>query len=289
MKLQAIRDVLSFQAFSPDPDDSNAPISRRLKGKRYVIINVSRAHVSWRSVDRKGNFDRSGRMNGEFLDVLGQMGQEWLGMTDGGWVVLSLNNRFVITQESNLSRKPDAEKIIRTNPKSIIGAKFDRGRRYALYHHPETSASLLLACEDAMVGTFEDAMAKQGLKPVRICCGLFAMVEDYLRRMHATGQDGRKDFVLLACCDGSACVLACKNGQWSELRSRSALYGDGDLAPIANLVAPVLNGVSEGTGIVLLHDEKDSDSAKALVEQLASSGAVDVTQPDHLWSVIGRN
>lgn len=289
MKMQAFRDVLSFQAFKPDPDDSNAPVSKRLKGKRYVILNVSRAHVSWRSVDRKGNFDRAGKVSGEFLDVLGQMSSEWLAMTDGGWVVLSLNNRFVITQEANLSRKPDAEKIIRTNPKSIIGAKYDRGRRYSLFHHPETSASLLLACEDAMVGSYEDALAKTGLKPVRICCGLFAMVEDYLRRLYANAGDSRKDFVLLACCDGSACVLANKGGHWSELRSRSGLYGEGDLAPIANLVAPVLNGVDEGTGIVLLHDEKDTDFAKTLVEQLVSSGAIDVTQPDHLWTVIGKN
>lgn len=289
MKMQAIKDVLSFQAFKPDADDSNAPIAKRLQGKRYVILNVSRSHVAWRSVDRKGNFDRSGRVEGEFVEVLNQMSAEWLAMTDGGWVVVSLNNRFIITQESNLSRKPGSEKIIRGNPKSIIGAKFDRGRRYAVYHHPETSASLLLACEDAMVGSYEDALAKHGLNPVRICCGLFAMVEDYLRRLYAADGSARKDFVLLACCDGSACVLASKGGQWSELRSRSGLYADGDLTPIANLVTPVLNGVDDGAGIVLLHDEKESDLAKALGEHLRSAGAIDVTQPDHLWSVIGKN
>lgn len=280
---------MSFQAFKPDPDDSDAPIPSRLQGKRFVIISVSRAHVTWRSVDRKGNLDRSGKVEGDFMDVVNQMAAEWMSMTDGGWVVLSLNNRFIITQEANLSRKPGSERIIRTNPKSIIGAKYDRSRRYAMYHHPETSGSLLLACEDSMLKSYEDALSKHGLKPARICCGLFGMVEDYLRRLYAGDAEKCKDFVLLACCDGSACVLVSKGGQWAELRSRSGLYSDDEIEPLANMVAPVLNSVEEGTGVVLLHDEQETEFARTLQEQMSSIGVIDVTQPDHLWRIVGRN
>ncbi|MEM7600401.1 MAG: hypothetical protein AAF357_03175 [Verrucomicrobiota bacterium] len=287
MMTQAIKDVLSFQAFRPDADDSNAQVEKRMDGKRYLIINISRSRVSWKSVDRKGKFDQSGDMKGDFLDVAGQMAEEWRSMTDGGWVVLSINNRFIITQEANLSRKPGAESIIRNNPKSIIGAKYDRSRRYSLYHHPETSASLLLACEESMLQSYEESLGKYGLKAARICCGLFAMTEEFLRQRFAEKEGG--DFVLLACCDGSALVLASKNGQWSDLRSRSGLYADQDIEPLANLAGPVLGGAEEGCPIFLLHDEKESEFAEVLYEQLKESGAKSETREDRLWTVIGKN
>ncbi len=291
MKLDDIKDVLTFQAFRPDPDDSGAAVPKRLIGKRFLTINVSKGHVSWRGVDRKGALTQTGRLDGEFMNVASEMADEWRSATDGGWVVLSLNNRFIITLESNLSRKPGAERMIRANPRSVIGTKYDRGKRYAIHHNPETSASLLLACEESMIKSVEDSLLDNGLKPARISCGLFAMVEDYLRREHVARKGGvGKDFVLLACCDGSVCILVQKKGQWSELRCRGGLYLGEDVEPVINIATPLLNGIEPGSSsIVLLHDLPGSAFSQKLFERLQGYGALDVTQPDHLWMVLTQN
>tara|TARA_R110002096_G_scaffold114770_4_gene248791 strand:+ start:4526 stop:5398 length:873 start_codon:yes stop_codon:yes gene_type:complete len=290
MKLDDIKDVLSFQAFRPDPDDSSAAIPKRLAGKKFVILNISKGYVTWRPVDKKGVLGQLVKVDGEFMNIAAEMADEWRNHTDSGWVVLSLNNRFIITLESNLSRKPGAERMIRANPRSVIGTKYDRGKRYALHHNPETSASLLLACEESMIKTVEDALLDNGLKPARICCGLFAMVEDYLRREHAARKGGSgKDMALIACCDGSVCVLVQKKGQWSELRSRSGLFSGGDIEPIMTIATPLLSGMEAGSSIVLLHDQPQSQVATNLMGHLQPYGAVDVTQNDHLWMVLAQN
>jgi len=116
MKTDALRQVLSFQAFRPDPDDPSSPIPQRMAGKRVLCLNISKGRVSWRGVDRKGKFVSAGQADGEFSDVLSQSVDEWQGLADGGWVIVSINNRFVLTLESNLSRKPGTESLIRTNP-----------------------------------------------------------------------------------------------------------------------------------------------------------------------------
>ncbi len=290
MKLDDIKDVLTFQAFRPDPDDSSAAIPKRLAGKRFLSINVGKGQVSWRPVDRKGVIGQGGHLDGEFMSVASEMADEWRSLTDGGWVVLSLNNRFMITLESNLSRKPGADRMIRANARAVIGTKYDRSKRYAIHHNPETSASLLLACEESMIKTIEDALLDNGLKPARVACGLFAMVEDYLRRQHDArkGSVG-KDVVLLACCDGSVCVLVQRKGQWSELRSRSGVYSGGDIEPLMTIATPLLNGMEPGSSIVLLHDQPGTAFAQNLYAHLQPYGAEDVTQPNHLWMVLAQN
>lgn len=290
MKLDDLKSVLTFQAFRPDPDDSGAPIQKRMHGKRYIMINVSKGRVGWKAVDRRGGLAAGGVQEGEFADIAHQMAEEWKSMTDGGWCVLSLNNRFIITLESNMSRKPGSEALIRTNPRSVIGAKFDRAKAYAIHHNPETSASLLLATEESMVKSLEDTLSDIGLKPARIASGLFAMVQDYVRREHAARRAGTgRDMVLVACCDGSVCLLSQKKGQWSELRSRSGLYTDNDIEPVMNIATPLLRGAESGTSIVLLHDQPGTRFAQALYERLQPFGAIDITQPNHLWMVLGQN
>ncbi len=288
MSDSALKQVLTFQAFRPDPDDPTTPVPQRLAGKKYLCLNISKGRVVWRGVDRKGRFSSAGQADGEFSDVLTQYAEEWHGFCDGGWVNVSINNRFVITLESNMSRKPGTESLIRTNPRAVIGAKYDRARRYAIHHNPETSASLLLACEDSLVRSIEDGLEGAGFRALRISCGLFAMVEDYLRRQHQVG-GVRRDFVLIACCEGSACVMSQKKGQWSELRARGGFYSGVDIEPIMSISAPLINGSSPGVAIVLLHDHAGTPLASALFSRLEAHGAVDVTQPEHLWMVMNHN
>jgi hypothetical protein len=288
MKLDSIKQVLTFQAFRPDPDDPDTPVAVRMAGRRYVCVNISKGHVSWRGVDRKGKMVGGGQVEGEFADVVSQLAEEWHGHSDGGWVVVSINNRFVLTLESNLSRKPGSERLIRSNARAVIGAKHDRTKRYAVYHHPETSSSLLLACEDSLVKTIEDSLEGLGLKPARVSCGLFSMVEDWLRRHFAAG-GAKKDFVLVACCDGSICVLSQKKGQWSELRARGGFYAGEDAEPVVALAAPLINGSGAGSPIYLLHDRPGTMFSSSLLERLESHGAKDVTEPEMLWSALTQN
>ena len=94
---------------------------------------------------------------------------------------------------------------------------------------------------------------------------------------------------LIACCDGSVCVLVQKKGQWSELRSRSGLFSGGDIEPIMTIATPLLSGMEAGSSIVLLHDQPQSQVATNLMGHLQPYGAVDVTQNDHLWMVLAQN
>ncbi|RFC44320.1 MAG: hypothetical protein DVB23_002353 [Verrucomicrobia bacterium] len=288
MNSEALKQVLTFQAFRPEPDDPDTVVPQRMAGKKYLCLSISKSRVVWRGVDRKGRLLSVGQADGEFPEILSQYTEEWLGLCDGGWVNVSLNNRFVITLESNLSRKPGTESLLRTNPRAVVGAKYDRSKRYAVYHNPETSASLLLSCEDSLVRSIEDALGGAGFRVMRVSCGLFAMVEDYLRRQHQVG-GVRRDFVLIACCEGSACVLSQKKGQWGELRARGGFFSGADIEPVMGISAPLINGSGLGVPIVLLHEHAGGPFASALYSRLESHGAVDVTQPDHLWMVLTQN
>ncbi len=286
MNLADIKSVLSLGAFRPDPDDWHSPVPLRMKGKRYLCVSVNRGGVAWRSVGRRGEFLQAGAAEGDFAEVIPGLAEEWRSMTDGGWAVLSLNNRFVVTLESNLSRKPGAEEAIRTNARSVIGAKYDRGKRYAMYHHPETNASILLASEDSNINAIEQKFAEHGFKIARLSCGIFAMAEDFLRRQHANPEMKGRDFLLVACCMGSVFLMAQKKGQWSDLRCRSGLYTEQDFQPVMNLAAPVVNGLEKGAQMFLLHEQPNTPLAQALNQALQPFGALDVTPPDHLWSTL---
>ncbi|MBU6302601.1 MAG: hypothetical protein KGS60_13685 [Verrucomicrobia bacterium] len=288
MNSDALRQVLTFQAFRPEPDDPSTVLPQRMAGKRFLCLSISKNRVTWRGVDRKGRLVSVGQAEGEFQEILTQNAEDWMGLCEAGWVNVSINNRFVITLESNLSRKPGSEALLRTNPRAVVGAKYDRSKRYAVYHNPETSASLLLSCEDSLIRSVEDALAASGFRVLRVTCGLFAMVEDYLRRQHQVGGT-KRDFVLIACCEGSACVLSQKKGQWSELRARGGFFTGADTEPVMAISAPLINGSGPGVPIVLLHEHSGTALASALYTRLEPHGAVDVTQSDHLWMVLTQN
>src|SRR3954470_918452 len=172
--LNDIKGVLNFSAFRPDPDDAEIAWPKRFAGRRSLLLNVSRTHTSWRSVNKRGSFQEAGAQEGDFSEIAPARAEEWRTLTEGGWVNVSLNNRFIISLENSLSRRENFRELLRSNPKAVLGAKFDRGKRYAIFHHPSTSASILMACDDAAVKSTEDVLNVAGLKAGRVCCGLFA-------------------------------------------------------------------------------------------------------------------
>jgi hypothetical protein len=287
--LDDIKSVLTFAAFRPEPDDAEVSWNKRFQGRRSLLLNVSRGHVSWRGLNKKGRFQEAGSSEGELAEVAPQRAEEWRTLTDGGWVNVSVNNRFIISLENNLSRRENFQEVLRVNPKAVLGAKFDRGKRYALFHHPDSTASILMACDDSMVKVTEEALRANGLKAGRICCGLFAMMETKLTEIYNSDRpEAKGSFLLIATCEGSIAALAQQAGQWTDLRSRSGM-GTENPDAMLQIIAPIVQKFPQGTPIFYVHDGTDERFSTAMMSQLASIGAVDITQDDQLWRSIGMN
>ncbi len=293
MKLKDIKDVLTFRSFRPEPDDSSAPWRKRFPREKTLLLSISRRRVSWLALDRRGEFTDAGSMDGELKEVLAAVGPDLRNLTENGWCAVSLNHRFVITLEVNLSRRAGLEQQIRTNPKAALGAKAERGKRYNLIHNPESNTSLLLACdEDAIVKT-EAMLREQGLHAARISIGIYGMLLDLIsqvaeaRAARAVSHPGEPfgSVVMVACCEGSVVVLSQKEENWMELRSRSDLYTD-DLAPVLDILMPLLQNAGTGAHVVFMNDEQGSNFAELLQTRAPGTQLSEVTVPQQLAKLL---
>ena len=293
MKLKDIKDVLSFRAFRPEPDDSTAPWSRRFTRESTLALNIGRRKVSWSAIDKRGEFRDAGSMEGDFKDILSQMGPEWRAMTDNGWCSVSLNQRFVITLEVNLSRRAGLEEQLRTNPKAVLGAKSERGKKYHLVHNPESNTSVLLSVDEEAVNKTVAMMKEAGLYAGRVAVGVYGMMLDLVeqvsdaRRARAVSNPGEPfgSVVMVACCEGSVCVLSQREEQWSELRSRSDLYTD-DMTPVLDIIIPLIQNAGPNTNIVFMNDEAGCPLPDLLRQRLPGALVSDVTAPSQLWKLL---
>ena len=286
MEFRDIKDVLSFAAFRPEADNPRFPWSKRFPGRKSVLVNVGRGKVTWAYMNKRGAVENTGMADGEFMDVASQMATDWANQADG-WVGVSLNNRFIISLEHNLSRQKGWEETIRTNPKSLLGTKHDRTKRYSLHHSPETSASLVLACDESMIKSVEESMRSHNLRPARICSGLFAMTGQLLNRISNDEAFKNQDLVVITWCDGSLCVLRQKKGQWQDLRSRSGLNPT-DESAVQQMLKPYVESADANTRIVLMGEDEENQFAKNYMPHLANLHVTDVTEPNQLWSLLGQ-
>jgi hypothetical protein len=286
MELKDIKDVLSFAAFRPEPDNSGAPWEKRFQGSRVLLLNIGRDEVSWRSVGKKGDFEISGSDEGEFGEVISRQAEEWRTMTDNGWVAVSINHRFIMSLERNLPRKPGYRQMLKTNPKQILGAKYDRGKAYGIHHSATTNASLVLACDESLVKSIEEVLKSNGFRAARISVGIFAMIN---RMVTMVGEKKElsemKDLLLLASCKGSIAALRQKGGQWSELRCRAGLDAE-DPSQALQMIAPFLNTSTPDTRVLFMNNETESRFAETLKPQLQNLMVVDITEKDQLWSTL---
>ena len=287
--LEDLTSVLTFAAFRPDSDDPAIPWSRRFQKRKSLIVNASRGNVSWRAINRRGKFQESGADEGELADVARAHAEDWRALADGGWCALSLNNRVIISLENNLSRRENYVELLRTNPKAVLGAKYDRGKRYAVYHHPENQSSILMAADDAFIKTAEDALRGAGMKAGRVCCGLFAMLETKLTEIYASGKpEAKRSFMLIATCEGSIVALVQTDGQWTDLRCRSGM-GVESVEAIYQIAEPLIQKLEPGTPVLYLHDGIDQKFAAEMMKLLEPAGAQDVSAENQLWTSIGTN
>ena len=286
MELKDIKDVLTFAAFRPDPDNSGTPWSKRFEGRRVLLLNIGKDEVSWRSVGKKGEFEGGGSDEGEFPEVAQRHADEWRAMTDNGWVAVSINQRFIMNLERNLPRKPGYRKMLRTNPKQILAAKFDRGKVYGIHHSPTTNASLVLACDESLVKSIEEVLKNNSLKAARISVGLFAMTTRMVSMVAEKKElSAMSDLLLIAACKGSISALRQKAGQWFELRCRAGLDSE-DPSQALQMISPFLNSATPETRVLFMNHETESRFAETLKPQLQNLMVVDITEKDQLWSTL---
>jgi len=287
MLLAEIKSVLSFAAFKAEADDATVPWSKRFEGRKTLLINVSRNQTSWRGVNKKGKLDDGGVMEGEFSDIAPQQAEEWRLLADGGWCVVSINNRFIMSLETNMMRGDNCTNLLRTNPRAVLGPKYDRGKRYAICHHPDTASSILLTSEESMVKVTEDVLKTIGLRPGRVCSGLFAITEYAVQELFVNQRANvAPNLALICACEGSVAVLLQQDGQWKELRSRSGMGPDAVETSI-QIITPLLQKLPQGSPIYFISDGQDVKYRTEVMSQLERLGAQDITQEDLMWNVIG--
>jgi hypothetical protein len=294
MKLQDIRDVLNFRSFRPEPDDSAASWPKRFTKERSLLLNVNNTGVGWACLEKGGGIGATGGLDGAFKEVVTQMVEEWRSLTEGGWCAVSVSTRYVISLEANLSRRNGSEEQIRTNPKAALGAKAERGKRYAVRHNPDSNSSVLLAVDEEMVKRVENGLKEVGLRVGRVACGTFAVLCDIIdqvgetRRAHQASNDGADmgPVVMIACCQGSVCALTQQGENWTELRSRTDLYEPGNLEPVLNIVLPLVENAGPGAQVVFAGDDQGSGFGELLRAKLPEVRVSDVTQENHLWKLL---
>ncbi len=296
MNLKDLKDVLTFAAFRPEPDDSSATWKRRFPGKRTLLLNVGRAVTTWRCLGKGGKFLEGGSQEGEFKDIATQNGEEWKSLTDEGWCAVSVNTRYVISLETNLSRKPGVEEIIRTNPRSALGSRYERGKRYAFTHNPESVASILLACDEEQIRRTETILKEHGLQAGRISCGAYGLLCRMLEQTNSErtnpeapatpADDARKtERLYVVCCEGSICAMLQGGDLWTELRSRSDLSLD-DPDPVLDILQPLISRLSKEAEIHFVAETDGSPVVAKLRERMPKAAITDHSQPQQLWRVL---
>lgn len=284
MELKHIKEVLSFAAFRPEPENGNASWAKRFHGNRVLLLNIGRNQVTWRSINKKGEFEDSGSDEGDFGEVAARYADQWRALTDNSWVGVSINHRFIINLERNLPRKPGYRTLLRTAPKQILGAKYDRGKSYGIHHSPDTNSSLLLACDESLIKSTEEILKNVGLRPARIGVGLFTMMTQMVTMVGEKKElAAMSDLLMIGACSGSICALRQKSGQWSELRCRAGLDAENPTQAL-QMIAPFLNSATPETRVLFMNHELESRFAETLKPQLKNLMVVDVTEIDQLWS-----
>jgi len=296
VKFSDIKSVLNFAVFRPEPDDFTAPWSRRFPHQRTLLLNIGRTQTTWRTLGKGGKLLDGGSHKGEFKDAAEHCAADWRAATDDGWCAVSMNSRYVISLENNLSRKPGVEEVIRTNPRAAIGSRYEKGKRYALTHNPESVASVMLSCEEEQIRRIETLLKECGLQTGRISCGAYAMLVRLLEETNDSHEQkpanpsdaGRRASRLyVVCCEGSVCALMQSGELWTELRSRSDIYTD-SLDPVIDLLQPLTARLESGAELFIAADNDNTGIADQLRGRLDGVKIEDLSEPPHLWRVLAE-
>ena len=164
-----LKSILNFSAFRSEPDDPSASWKKRFPSEKTVFFGVGRATLTWRAIGRSGSPGELESARADPKEVLTQSAEHIKSLTERGWCAVSLNTRYVISLETNLSRRAGTEDMLKSNPRGVLGGRFERGKRYALTHNPETNSSILLTFDEDQI---RKAEAMFSLRAFETCPGL---------------------------------------------------------------------------------------------------------------------
>lgn len=282
-----VASILNFAAFRPEPDDPTSTWRKRFPNQRTPFLNIGRASLGWRDMGRGGRPGTDGDLaRGEPKEALDQFGAQIKAAAENGWCAVSLNTRYVISLETNLSRRPGSEQIITSNPRSVLGARYERGKRYAVTHNPETNSSILVTCDEEHIRKMETMFREAGLRIGRICCGTYILLRHALNQTNITKSgDKAASFFYIVCCQGSVCALVQDQDRWMELRSRTDVYED-SIDPIIELIQPFKQRIAPDMELVLLGDQPQPTLVEKLGEVFSGHKLTDLSQPDLLWTLM---
>lgn len=289
MNLRDILGVLNFASFRPEPDDPTATWKKRFPNERTAMVSFGRSALSWCGLQRNGKMGETEISRGDPKETLSQNYFQIKELAEDGWCAVSLNTRYVISLETNLSRRPGSEEVIKSNPRSVLGARYERGKRYSVTHNPETNSSILLSSDEEHIRKVEAMLKEVGLKVGRICCGTYVLLRHALAITNVS-KNGEKpaSFFYVICCQGSVCALVQDQDRWLELRSRTDVYEDA-IEPALELLAPFKQRIPAGMEVALVCDNVMPGLAAALTDLFSGHKLTDHTQPNLLWTLLAQN
>lgn len=264
--LKHIKGLLNFTVFRPEPDDPEAAWKHRFPGKTTVLLNIGRSSLAFSVIDAKGKIKFSDRRRGEVRDLFVDFLPVVKENSSEGWCAVSLDTRYVISIETNLSRKKGSELALKKDPRSVLHGRYERGKLYAITHNPETNSSLLLSYDSEFINKTEFTLKEKGLKVGRLLCGTYVLLRHALSEVNTKkGTDEPVTALFVAICSGSVCALLQEKDNWVEIRSRPDVFFD-DLQPLLDLVSPFADRLPADCPVVLVCDEPLRD----LPEKLAA-------------------
>ena len=277
--LNHVKSLLNFSAFRPEPDDPASGWKSRFPGKATVLLNIGRGSLGLSVVDPKGAVTFTERRRGELRDLFVEFLPVVKENTAEGWCAVSLDTRYVISIETNLSRKAGSELALRKDPRSVLHGRYERGKIYAITHNPETNSSLLLSYDSELIAKTEFTLKERGLKLGRLMCGTYVLLRHALSETNTKkGTENPVTALFLAICSGSVCALLQEKDNWVEIRSRPDVFFD-DLQPLLDLISPFAERISPETRVVLICDEPVPELPEKLAALFAGHEITDLTEP----------
>lgn len=287
--LQYVKGILDFSVFRPEPDDPDAPWKNRFPGRTTVLLNIGRSSLGFTVIDAKGKPKFTDRRRGEMRDLFVDFLPVVKENAHDGWCAVSLDTRYVISIETNLSRKKGSELALRTDARSVLHGRYERGKVYAVTHNPETNASLLLSYDAELIVKTEFTLKERGLKVGRLLCGTYVLLRHALTVTNTKkGTESPVNALYLAICSGSVCALLQEKDNWVEIRSRPDVFFD-DLQPLLDLVAPFGERLAADAQVVLACDEPVNDLPEKISALFPGRKLNDLTKPGLLAELVHQN
>jgi len=296
MKLLDVTKVLSMAAFRPDPDDSSFTWEKRFKKRKALFLSIAREGVTWKSMDKNGLLSDSEFVPGSLKDILEDMASEFFELSDGGWCCVSINQRYVISLETNLMRKDTGFDVLRSTPRAVLGSKAERGKRYSLKHNPESNSSVLLSVDEEYIKEVESLFSRFGLKIGRICCGVFSMLSESLEQIEKAREEFKNNkpenklgnILNVISCYGSICILRMEEEKWVEMRSRVSLHKGKDLESLKKIILPIVEDMRSEDQIVFSGDESSGYIKEILSEVTPDMKINDISRVNTLWNLMSK-